>query len=240
MTPVPPLEPDAILRLATTVLGAPPAGPIRDLLAAAAGDPYWIRTLLTGLRDEGRSTVDDGLAVLTGPPALPESVVAMARGVLAGRRPDCRQLLSVAAVFGPVIDPDRIAEMTGRSIAALLPAWQEALDMDLLRSIDGELVFRHELLRRAVAASVPAVLRLAMARRHDRIPEAEPAPSIGRLTAREQTVLALVARGRSNQQIARSLDISSHAVKRHVSSLLGKLGCANRTEAALLAAHPAG
>ncbi len=58
---------------------------------------------------------------------------------------------------------------------------------------------------------------------------------IGRITPREQAVLALLSRGRSNQQIARALGISGHAVKRHVSNLLIKLDCANRTEVALLA-----
>jgi DNA-binding NarL/FixJ family response regulator len=129
--------------------------------------------------------------------------------------------------------------MTGSSVAALLPAWQEALDADLLRAGDGTLHFRHELLRRAVAASLPAALRNALAREREQVPAApsvrSPAVPVGRLTAREQTVLALVARGRSNQQIARSLDISSHAVKRHVSSLLVKLDCTNRTEVAILA-----
>ena len=57
----------------------------------------------------------------------------------------------------------------------------------------------------------------------------------GRLTARERTVMALLARGRSNHQIARALGISDHAVKRHVSNLLMKFGCSNRTEIALLA-----
>jgi DNA-binding CsgD family transcriptional regulator len=57
----------------------------------------------------------------------------------------------------------------------------------------------------------------------------------GKITAREQSVLALLSRGRSNQQIARALGISGHAVKRHVSNLLIKLDCSNRTEVALLA-----
>jgi DNA-binding NarL/FixJ family response regulator len=48
-------------------------------------------------------------------------------------------------------------------------------------------------------------------------------------------VMSLVARGRSNQQIARALGISDHAVKRHVSNLLMKFHCSNRTEIALLA-----
>ncbi|HEX5594554.1 MAG TPA: response regulator transcription factor [Micromonosporaceae bacterium] len=55
------------------------------------------------------------------------------------------------------------------------------------------------------------------------------------LTPREQQVLALLAKGLSNKQIARRLDISEHGVKRHVTNLLAKLNSPNRTLAVALA-----
>jgi DNA-binding NarL/FixJ family response regulator len=55
------------------------------------------------------------------------------------------------------------------------------------------------------------------------------------LTAREKQVLALMVQGESNAAIAEKLVISVAAVKYHVSSILSKLGAANRTEAAALA-----
>jgi LuxR family transcriptional regulator, maltose regulon positive regulatory protein len=52
------------------------------------------------------------------------------------------------------------------------------------------------------------------------------------LTARELEVLRLIAAGRSNQRIARDLVVALDTVKKHVTHVLGKLGAANRTEAA--------
>jgi DNA-binding CsgD family transcriptional regulator len=55
------------------------------------------------------------------------------------------------------------------------------------------------------------------------------------LTSREAEVLALVAAGWSNQQIADRLFITRKTASVHVSNILGKLGAANRVEAAAIA-----
>jgi DNA-binding NarL/FixJ family response regulator len=57
------------------------------------------------------------------------------------------------------------------------------------------------------------------------------ADSLEALTAREQEVLQLVSLGLGNKEIAARLNISDHTVKFHISSILGKLGAATRTEA---------
>ena len=62
-----------------------------------------------------------------------------------------------------------------------------------------------------------------------------PDPDLEVLTNREREVLTLVARGLPNKLIARDLSISEKTVKAHVSSILGKLGLTDRTQAALYA-----
>ncbi|HZE26473.1 MAG TPA: response regulator transcription factor [Terriglobales bacterium] len=54
------------------------------------------------------------------------------------------------------------------------------------------------------------------------------------LTPREVEVLRLMAEGFGNKEIASRLGISDHTVKFHISSILGKLGAASRTEAVTL------
>jgi len=55
------------------------------------------------------------------------------------------------------------------------------------------------------------------------------------LTQREVEVLELIAGGLTNDEISLKLNLSKNTVKNHVSSILGKLGAGNRTEAASLA-----
>jgi DNA-binding NarL/FixJ family response regulator len=61
------------------------------------------------------------------------------------------------------------------------------------------------------------------------------APAGNRLTPRERDVLIELARGGSNREIARALSMSEKTVKTHVSAIFGKLGVADRTQAALYA-----
>jgi two-component system, NarL family, response regulator YdfI len=63
------------------------------------------------------------------------------------------------------------------------------------------------------------------------VPTLHPAYEPEQLTARETEVLRLLSEGLGNKEIASRLSISEHTVKFHISSILGKLSVATRTEA---------
>jgi DNA-binding NarL/FixJ family response regulator len=63
----------------------------------------------------------------------------------------------------------------------------------------------------------------------------EPKQPIDPLTEREEQVLVIVARGRTNAEIADDLSISLGTVKSHLASLMTKLGARNRVELAMWA-----
>jgi NarL family two-component system response regulator YdfI len=58
------------------------------------------------------------------------------------------------------------------------------------------------------------------------------------LSQRELQVLEMTSLGLTNNQIARRLEVSEHAIKFHLSSIFRKLGVSNRTEAAVAFLRP--
>ncbi len=71
--------------------------------------------------------------------------------------------------------------------------------------------------------------------RQSRRPEAPAELPGGDLTAREKGVLELVARGKSNKEIASALEIAENTVKNHLKNILEKLHLENRVQAATFA-----
>jgi DNA-binding NarL/FixJ family response regulator len=91
-------------------------------------------------------------------------------------------------------------------------------------------VQREELIRaiRKAAVGQRHIPPEVAARLADRVARSE-------LSTRELEVLRLLVGGRRNREIASALDITEGTVKLHVSSILGKLGVSDRTEAVTVA-----
>lgn len=105
-------------------------------------------------------------------------------------------------------------------------------DRDAARRSAGEVLAAAKRLGAGpLAASAEEFLRLARLTTTVRGAEA----AAGVLTARETEVLALLAEGRTNEQIAGELFMSPKTASVHVSRIIAKLGAANRTEAAAVA-----
>ncbi|MBD8058019.1 response regulator transcription factor [Cellulomonas sp. JH27-2] len=99
-----------------------------------------------------------------------------------------------------------------------------------------------ELLTQAVHAAAdgealiaPAVTVRLLSAFADARPAGPPRQPLDPLTAREEDVLAEVARGLTNVEIAEQLYISLSTVKTHLASLMAKLGARNRVEMAMWA-----
>ncbi|MDC8016047.1 helix-turn-helix transcriptional regulator [Tahibacter soli] len=91
----------------------------------------------------------------------------------------------------------------------------------------------------AAIAIVALVIGLRLAERrasapssNDTAPETPPAiADAGPLSARQRQILALLAAGRTNKEIARELVVSENTIKTHLANLYAKLGVGRRTEA---------
>ncbi|MFF3151482.1 LuxR C-terminal-related transcriptional regulator, partial [Streptomyces sp. NPDC057927] len=94
---------------------------------------------------------------------------------------------------------------------------------------------------RVVAAGdallAPGITRRLIAEfsRLDSTPRAPLKQRVGELTERETEVLALIAQGLSNAEIAERLVVAEQTVKTHVGRILVKLGLRDRTQAAVFA-----
>jgi DNA-binding NarL/FixJ family response regulator len=189
-------------------------------------------------------------------------ILGAAEGIeVAGEAADGEQAVALAAALAPdvVLMDIRMPGMDGLAAARLITARQPSPKVVMLTTFDLD-DYVYEALRagasgfllkdspradlvaavRAAAAGdallAPSVTRRLIEAFAHRPPEATPSPSaIASVTAREKDVLLLLARGRSNAEIAAALFVSEATIKTHVASLLAKLGLRDRVQAVILA-----
>ena len=125
-----------------------------------------------------------------------------------------------------------------------LMARDRSIGKVVLYTWDAPPAFRDDILRHEIDGVIlKAVTGEALVESLERIHAGESlgldgfseSPVSAALSEREQGVLALIALGMSNRQIAHELYLSVDTIKTHVRSVFGKLGVANRTQAALAA-----
>lgn len=107
----------------------------------------------------------------------------------------------------------------------------------LLKNIETEILV--DAIRRAAegesVVSPQMTGKLVQGLRHPTGKEVLPGSEREKLTPRERDIIALLARGESNKEIARHLDLAESTVKIHVQSILKKLQLSSRVQAAIYA-----
>lgn len=191
-------------------------------------------------------------------PGSPESAVVRGDGPLRGSGTEAGPLASRLALHehllvGVAPDAwvvallvlDRQGPVVGDDDAALAAVFAMVLGMELERVVQraratdlAEELRQHQAASQALAremlegsASLPSVSTGSPFFQFD-APATLPADSLAELlTPAETRVAALLARGRSNRQIADELILSPETVKTHVANVLRKVGASNRAEA---------
>ncbi len=185
------------------------------------GQPVWLRAVESILRDEGVVPVatnapDEALSLLER-----EQVDVV---IVGGDTLDWAAFLSRARELAPAVKAILVSvDENPRTVHRALDLGADAYVVR--RAEASDLVFA---VRQVLSPEVYHVRPTLDARA-----ESSPSPSsLPRLTARERQILALVAEGRSNAQIAEALNIREPTVKGHLWRLYRKLGVPNRTAAA--------
>jgi DNA-binding CsgD family transcriptional regulator len=157
------MSPSAVADMVCDAVRANADESLLTLAAKAHGNPFLVGELVGGLGEEGRLTVSAGRAVASGH-ALPGRLAATMRQRLDHLSDGAGEVVRVAAVLPDRFSAGLLAAMLERQPASLMSAIQEAVRADLLVEDDGQLRFRHDLLREATRQSLPQAVRRAMER----------------------------------------------------------------------------
>jgi len=116
---------------------------------------------------------------------------------------------------------------------------KDAEPEELIRAVrvvhKGEALLSPSVTRRLIASLATRAPAVPAAAGRDPANPARPAADLARLTEREREVLALVAQGLSNEEIATRLYLSPLTTKTHVSHIMTKLGARDRAQLVVIA-----
>jgi DNA-binding CsgD family transcriptional regulator/tetratricopeptide (TPR) repeat protein len=145
--PLGPLDGDAVERLVRQLVGGVPDPGLLHRVSGAAGNPLYVTELVR--------------AAGTGTP-LPRSLAAAVTRRLDLVPVQSRELLGVAAVLGAGFTLTELSTILGTPVIELWQATSEAVRAGLLTESGDRLVFRHDLIRQAMAESIPPAVRDAL------------------------------------------------------------------------------
>lgn len=158
-----PLEAEATKEIVTDVVRARPDQALLALAQRAHGSPFLLMEMLRGLEEERLLRIEAGCASLIDA-RLPRRVRDSMRDRLSRMSEMAGRLASVAAVLGRTFSFEQLAAILDVSPVALLAPVDELLRAELFLEFDGALGFRHDLLREAVQATLPASAYRALQR----------------------------------------------------------------------------
>jgi DNA-binding CsgD family transcriptional regulator/tetratricopeptide (TPR) repeat protein len=160
-----PLPDPAVDQFVRRLVGGEPSPALRALLAEAAGNPLYIRELVTGLACGHRLRavggvidVEPGAAGSALPSALRQAIIRR----LAGLSPGTRPMLEVAALIGSTFSLAEVAAVMGCPAAQLLSQVREAAEAGLVVSLPDRLAFRHPVVRTVLDDDVLPSARQAL------------------------------------------------------------------------------
>ncbi|EXG82100.1 ATP-binding protein [Cryptosporangium arvum] len=167
-----PLDLPAVTDITRDLLTAEPGRGLPAAVAGAEAQPLFLVELLRGLREDGSIAVAGGVAELT-TVSLPRRVRVLVDGQLRQLTESARHTVQLGAALGRRFTGAELAELAERTPAAMLTTIEEAISAGLFVAAGDDLGFRHELVREAVEASVPATVFSALRRDAIGAPPAE-------------------------------------------------------------------
>ena len=154
-----------------------------------------------------------------------------ARALLCEQKSDLDEAFQVLQVSAEVARSQHALIQLGQTLSTLVRIAQGLGNATVAADAETELA--------AVVHGIGPEVRALPWAKGSSVPRRRPSSAThGTLTARERDVVALIAEGRSNRQIAEQLVISERTAEHHVESILNKLGLSSRAQVAAWFVRP--
>jgi DNA-binding CsgD family transcriptional regulator len=153
------LAQSAVTELVGTLAGGRPDAGLLRLAADAAGNPLYLTEMLAALARSGGITVTPTGTAQLAEGAVPDSLPGAIANRLGFVSAPTREVLRAAALLGVEFGITDLTAVLDRTVAALVPALDEARALGVLTDSGTGLAFRHPLIREALYAEMPASVR---------------------------------------------------------------------------------